>query len=436
MTRAHRPREIHLEVDLTLERQTRGRYIEVSFHLDPGAASFEVQVSLDGAGADAAVVDLGCVGPQGWRGWSGGARSRFMIGEQTATPGYSAGPLEPGRWAVVLGIHAVPVGSVRAVVRVLSPAGHTPEHGEPVAPEPPGPRGSDRSLPAPEGMRWLAGDMHSHSLHSDGNCGLDEVAREGVRSGLDFLVVTDHNTVSHHQHLEDAGSRQGILLLPGQEVTSHRGHANAFGPIGAVDFREDIDEWAHDVEAAGGLLSVNHPVSGDCAWLETVPAQVSGVEIIHADLYAAPASTAAFAWLALVDRSRELAGQRPLTLLGGSDFHSLDTPIRPGTPTTWVCVEEASPAGVLDALRAGRTTVTSSASLVDGALRPDLLSSPILLRRDEDSLVVLNAEGMVLVDRAGRRRFIPSRELTATASLADGPYRVETAERATAAICR
>ncbi|WP_146007780.1 CehA/McbA family metallohydrolase [Brachybacterium sp. UMB0905] len=426
------------DVNLTLERQSRDRYVSVPFTVAPGTRSFEVRVSIKGsAGEDRAVVDLGCEGPAGWRGWSGGARTGFMIGEDTATPGYVPGPLESGPWSVILGIHALPGGPARARVRVLSPAVQHPDHGADVDAAPRTGRGSARQLPAPAGLRWYAADMHSHSLHSDGRCGLHELAREGVRSGLDLLFVTDHNTVSHHAHLGAVAERHGIGLLPGQEVTSHRGHANALGPMPAVDFRHSVEDWARQVRAAGGLLSVNHPVSGDCSWLETVPDEVGGVEILHADSYAQPSSTAAFAWLAQVDASRRHRGLAPLTLLGGGDFHSPEDPIRPGTPTTWICAADTSWPSILEALRAGRTTVTGSAMLVDGMLRPDLRTCPILLRVDDGkALHVLAGAGHVLVDREGGRRTITEDRCVMEAPRELGPYRLETAQRCTIAICR
>ncbi len=65
-----------------------------------------------GVGASARnVLDLGIFGPAGhdlgnaagFRGWSGGARDGFVISHAYATPGYLAGPIDPGIWAVALG---------------------------------------------------------------------------------------------------------------------------------------------------------------------------------------------------------------------------------------------------------------------------------------------------------------------------------------------
>src|SRR5690625_7059426 len=39
-----------------------------------------------------------------------------------------------------------------------------------------------------------------------------------------------------------------------------------FGDVGWVDFRRHPDHWLEQVEAAGGILSINHPLQEDHAW--------------------------------------------------------------------------------------------------------------------------------------------------------------------------
>src|SRR5690625_6690054 len=72
----------------------------------------------------------------------------------------------------------------------------------------------------------------SHSADSDGEQSVSELATLATGNGLDFLAVTEHNTISHLPHLPRVGARHDITLLPGQEVTTPTGHANAIGDIG------------------------------------------------------------------------------------------------------------------------------------------------------------------------------------------------------------
>lgn len=201
---------------------------ELPFEVPQGTASITVELSFDGG-----VIDLGCHGPDGFRGWSGGARRRFTIGADWATPGYLPGEPEPGLWHVWLGLHRIPPDGVPYEVTVTT-SGTTPRRpNETPPPRPDRPPRPD--LPAPEGMRWLAGDLHSHTVHSDGTLTVGELACLAASRGLDYLAVTDHNTVSHHPELPAAGAHAGVLLLPGQEVTTDLGHANVFGDTGWID---------------------------------------------------------------------------------------------------------------------------------------------------------------------------------------------------------
>src|SRR5437870_528298 len=173
-----------------------------------GSSALRVRLEYD---RSAAVLDLGCAGPAGFRGWSGGARSSFVITTDAATPGYLSGELEPGVWQVMIGLHQLPAegAEYRLEAEVSARAGELAP--EPVpAPPPPLPSGERppaRTLPALPGRRWLAGDLHTHTVHSDGTQTVPELSRFAAGLGLDFIAVTDHNTVSHHSELPAAAAR-------------------------------------------------------------------------------------------------------------------------------------------------------------------------------------------------------------------------------------
>lgn len=393
---------------VTVDDRARSPYFEVPFDVPDGTRSLQVQIAYD---RSVAVIDLGCRGPAGFRGWSGGARDGYVIAPERATPGYLAGAIEAGEWAVVLGLHRVPFDGVEVAVEISVPAQTMP------APEPPGPPVPDRrprrALPAGAGQVWLATDLHAHTVHSDGSLTVPELAALGVSAGLDVMAVTDHNTVSHHRELEQTGRAYGIGLMPGQELTTDRGHANAFGDIGWIDFRRPALEWVRDVADAGGLLSINHPLIADCAWLHPVDQHPPLIEVWH---WAWPDRTwsAPIAWWQAWD-----ASGGPSTPVGGSDFHSPDQGRPVGAPVTWVACDAAAvaagataaAAAVLGGLAAGRTAISAS------------YDAPVLLRVG-DELVAIGADGTVLVDTAGRRQ--PVRGDVAGFPAAPGPHRLET----------
>src|SRR4051812_50191332 len=71
-----------------------------------GTAGLRVELEYDRAGG--AVLDLGCLGPGGFRGWSGGAPRAVVITPGAATPRYLPGELEAGAGAGVVGGHPRP----------------------------------------------------------------------------------------------------------------------------------------------------------------------------------------------------------------------------------------------------------------------------------------------------------------------------------------
>lgn len=371
--------------------------------------SLEVTLEYD---RDRAVVDLGCEGPGGWRGWSGGARDRFAITPTAATPGYLPGELEPGTWHIVLGLYRLPAEPLEVTLTVRI-GGRPAVEDEPSAPAPAQtPRGSARALPTDPGLTWFAGDFHAHTVHSDGDHSVSALAHRAAANGLDFLAVTDHNTVSHHALLTGVGARYDIALLPGQEVTTHRGHANAFGDIGFVDFRQPAAEWVRTVAARGGILSVNHPLEGDWAWQHPLPELPAALELWHIGWFRDLTATAPWA---LWQRWRPDA-----VLLGGSDFHDTSLHYEPGTPTTWVQAVDGSPQALLAAVAAGRTAITQTPR------------SPALLPVGGE-LVAVDAAGSLLVDIEGRARRVTAERQTLP-RLAPGPHRLQTPGRQLLAI--
>jgi len=399
----------------TLADRAEEIYRELPFELPAGAPGLTATLRYD---RRAGVLDLGCfgpawdgpvgAGPAGFRGWSGGARDTFTVTPDRATPGYLAGPLPAGEWQVCLGLHRIPADGLEYEVVV--------DLGGVVAPEPPPPpvpadRPPRRELPAEPGRRWLAGDLHTHTVHSDGKLTVPELAVLAAQRGLDFLAVTDHNTISHHAELAAASRRYGIILLPGQEVTTDGGHAGALGDVGWIDFRQEPDAWLDATEAAGGLLSVNHPFAGPVSWTRPMRRRPPLIEAWH------------WSWLDLrwtTPLSWWLAWDPAAIPVGGSDWHRPGSDAPPGRPTTWVECEGDQPGDVLDGLRAGRVAISAER---DG---------PVLFRRD-DALVAVDADGLTLAGPQGPCARVRGDRATLPGS--PGPHRLLDPAGAALALC-
>ena len=141
----------------TLEDQFASPWHYLPVEVPPGTGALRVELEYERAGGT--VLDLGCFGPGGFRGWSGSARGSFVIARDAATPGYLPGELEAGTWQVAIGVHRVPpdgvgyrltatVGSHWALTgSAAGPARAAVPAGPAAAPGPAGPgRGSGPTL--------------------------------------------------------------------------------------------------------------------------------------------------------------------------------------------------------------------------------------------------------------------------------------------------
>lgn len=334
----------------------------VEFEVPDGVAEIEIaHASL----ASQNTLDWGLWGPSGFRGWGGGTEENAVIGEHAASHGYLPGPIEPGTWRVVIG---------KAWIRE-NPAPYALEitlrDEETLTPRA---RAEFEPVVIEQGPRWYRGDLHVHSFEStDATASFDEIAALMRERSLDFVAVTDHNTISQHALL--AAYQKNVsdfLFMRGMEITTYQGHANAFGISEYVDHRTGVDgrscpDMVADVLGQGGIFSVNHPTMDlgslciGCAWAhEDTPWQdVSAIEIQSASYDATVGlftPRAIELWDSLLDQ-----GYR-LTAVGGSDDHragidlpSSGSPI--GSPTTLVWADELSEAAILDGVAAGRVIV-------------------------------------------------------------------------------
>jgi hypothetical protein len=360
-----------LKSDTRVELSFNGRF---NFGIDQWAyAPFDVpagtqridvttsheQFSVLGIGRN--VLDLGIFGPaghdlgnvEGFRGWSGGARAGFMLSAVNATPGYLAGPIDPGRWALALGpVVLNPLGMnwhaqitlTRGVQPSLRPA-----------------RSASPAARLDRRPGWYRGDLHTHTVHSDGKRQLAEMAASARSAGLDFLVSTDHNTNSANRAWA-APEFDDLVVIAGEEVTTRHGHWLAVGlPSGGwADWRYGPRDgvfatYAARVRADGGLVVAAHPsvpLPG-CAW-EFGYRDVDAMEVWNG-LWNVDDELSLRIWHQLLRQGRRIAA------VGGSDSHASTQPV--GKPQTVVYAQSLGAEDLVEGLRRGRCYVAESSGV-------------------------------------------------------------------------
>lgn len=63
-------------------------------------------------------------------------------------------------------------------------------------------------------------DLHIHTIHSDGSSTVEEVLEAASHKELAAIAITDHDCVDAYPHALEMGSRLGIEVIPGLELSS------------------------------------------------------------------------------------------------------------------------------------------------------------------------------------------------------------------------
>jgi hypothetical protein len=343
-------------------------YVELPFEVPEGITRITIESTYTERDKHT-TIDLGLFDGERFRGWSGGNKSSFTLSETDATPSYLPGPIRPGRWKLILGVPNVREG-VRSEYTANIYFAHATDS----------PAVSTFSQePLRSGPAWYRGDLHMHDAHSDGSClsqsgrkvpcPLYKTVESAVRRGLDFIAISDHNTISQYDAMRELQPYfDKLLLLPAREITTFQGHANVYGTTEFIDFRlnspyvPDINQLLQRVQDLHGIFSINHPglPSGEscmgCGWSapNTDFSRVTAIEVVNGDWREGPGSGTSL-WQEELNKGFRLTG------LGGSDNHNADLPpdtrSAVGRPTTVIYAPALSEHAILDAVRAGRVFI-------------------------------------------------------------------------------
>ena len=400
----------------TVTRDDFPSYLELPFTVPPGVERLTLSYDYEHKG-DGVTLDLGLRDPDGLRGWSGSNKTDVMLSAWGATPSYRPGPIVPGEWTLILGVPNVREGRSSTYTATITLE----------------PDLSGEAALAAASLRinagspgWLRGDFHAHTGHSDGGCALPGQLRApcptmaslgaAADAQLDFIAITEHNTLSHLYDLVALQPTTDIILIPGAEITTFEGHANVFGIVAPLDFQlgttrlPGTDDLIDEVARRGALLSLNHPAlpTGEscmgCGWsADTDFSRVEAIEVVNGSLVHRNAEEGAMSgipfWEALLDKGHRI------TAIAGSDNHDpidramSQPPI--GNAATQVFVSERSTRGIVNGVRSGRAVVDltgSPGSALDLVFEEDgraiIMGGELSLADGQTATGVLNVRGI------------------------------------------
>jgi hypothetical protein len=333
----------NLVIPLFIEKAREGTYFTVPFRMPPDIENLTLSYSYEhqrenneavSAGKFVSKeknnwVDLGLIAPDGTQvGASGSVRPEIFISATAATPGYKPHELTAGEWQILVGAYKIAPEGVKVTYELKM---------------------------TPKRLRLFKGDLHMHTLASDGVQTAEELGLRALRHGLDFLTITDHNQSISTDSLPKI---DGVTIFPGLEWTLYKGHANFLGSEqpyeGSFIANTPAEILAHFESArrSGATIVINHPYDEDYPFtfdLDTLPYDL--IEVWNGPMREANLKAVGL-WHSML-----MVGKK-VPVCGGSDFHR-DTPLLfLGGPTTCVYAKSQSPVDILTALRQGHAFIT------------------------------------------------------------------------------
>ncbi|MDQ3442119.1 MAG: CehA/McbA family metallohydrolase [Chloroflexota bacterium] len=398
------------------EEEESGTLRDVPFEVPKGVDQFRMTISYNDqidsiptvSGGN--TLDIGLfdqqgteTGGPGFRGWSGSNKLDIVIGKNWSTPPYAAGAIKPGTWNLLLGAYKVGPNGLDVEVGIdFSPDVKAP--GKPVVPDIESLERAD--LPAAGERNWFRGDLHAHSVYSDGSATPAELVVRAYESGLDFIGITDHNRAQAPTDLVPTGDDWPVLV-PGVEVTTYAGHFNVWGTDTWYDFRDASPEGVQaSIDAAnadGGLVSINHPKPFGPDW--AYGRDIKGFQTVEVwnGWWDRLNNVSLKVWEDALRRGERIVG------VSGSDVHHLDeastpdnplSPARLGWPTLWVQAKKPLTAeAILAAIRAGRCFMSDSPSGPQIYLsREDYAVSARVVGGSGTALALVGASGIIATE--------------------------------------
>lgn len=239
------------------------------------------------------------------------------------------------------------------------------------------------------GPQWFRGELHAYSEHGNGRETVAQLVARAERAGLDFLAITDRNTMAATR---DPGFRSDrLVLIPALEWgADDMGVALVYGPRTEPDPPAAISAAQAEcirVQAQGGIWAIAHPCFPTKPWQWGL-SYVNAVEVWFRDWRGTPPvslnnlreeikirkdgalvhSIAAAAGLAALDQVSanaqasqfwdfELNRGLMASAIAGSGSGNKNLPL--GRPVTYIHAAELSLPALLDGLRQGRTYIST-----------------------------------------------------------------------------
>lgn len=202
-------------------------------------------------------------------------------------------------------------------------------------------------------MHEITLNIHMHTHYSDGSGSHADIVQAALETGLDGVIVTDHNIfVNGKEGIYTQGNKKSILLV-GEEIHNQdklpqKNHLIVFGTDRELaTYAHDLNRLLESIQQCGGLAFIAHPDDPeaeavgetDITWEEWETNGITGIELwngfsefkeniktkLHAYYYAfRPSEIATGPSQKTLQRwDNLLKNGKKVIAIGGSDAHAL-----------------------------------------------------------------------------------------------------------------
>ncbi len=207
-------------------------------------------------------------------------------------------------------------------------------------------------------MEEIVINLHMHTRYSDGTGSHQDIASAALKSGLDAVIVSDHNVLVRDFEGYYKNDQRKVLMLIGEEIHDQdrdpqKNHLLVFGASRELaTYADDPQTLIDKVRDAGGLSFLAHPHDPsapavnetDITWVDWSVINYTGIELwnglselkayipskLHAIFYAFfPQFLALGPNPETLRKWDELLAHNHVAAVGGSDAHALHAQMGP-----------------------------------------------------------------------------------------------------------
>jgi hypothetical protein len=286
----------------------------------------------------------------------------IIINGTKSTPGMHTREIQPGFWDISFNFHALVTEKteINCTIQAIHKGDRIASQPIEIADIKKERLKRERTVAAP--ARYQKVELHSHTQHSDARHTTTELITEAVKMNIDWLAITDHNTLSAFDEIVPGS--YPIQFIKGLEMTTLHGHFLTLGyqNMRPVDWttidRSTINEKLREMKAQGLLVGIAHPFDvgspycTGCRWQYALQSleYIDFIEVWNSEdpHYSLSNADAIAKWTQLLNRGIEI----PATC--GRDWHHSNTTKKPALLFV-EAVEDAGERDILEAVKQGRS---------------------------------------------------------------------------------